>query len=158
VFQKLKPWSNSWILACWLTGLIMISLAGCGTSISAGDFSQTLIGVLAQLNPNQVTIRIINQTSDDIELDVLVDGNLQLLECVGDRGICDFPLQICPQTVEAVEERRFNSEDQFAGGRIFNQNAYFTFTQDGQNGTQRFDCGDVIIFQFSDNDAVATAM
>ncbi len=99
--------------------------------------------------PDPINVRVVNQTSSNVELDILVDGAPVRISCSIIQGVCDQPLLPCPQTVEAVQERLLNDQGQFTGGRNFNGSPDFTFTGG------EISCGSVIIYQFTDTTASA---
>ncbi|MHC4443241.1 MAG: hypothetical protein ACYTF1_15550 [Planctomycetota bacterium] len=140
------------VLACGLLGFCVLGLFGCpgvGGTVSANNvLTGQVQDLLDQLGVdiNTVTIRIINQTIYDVQIDLLVDGLPQQLNCTALAGVCDLPLPACPQTVETVEERRLDSSGRYQGGRIFHNNKNFTFTQ----AEGDFECGSIIVYTITD--------
>jgi hypothetical protein len=123
-------------------------LSGCGTpsvtSILAGQINDQL--------PDFQLVTVINQSQNDVELDIMVDGTAQTLTCSAALQRCDFPISGCPTQVEAVQQRYLDSQGRFVGGRNFNSSADFTFTPG------EFDCDSVLIFKFTDTTAEAFAI
>ncbi len=127
-----------------------VLLAGCGVGTNV---LTSILGnnVEEQFGLNGVDIRIINQSTATEELDILVDGQPYTISCLSTVQICDFYLSTCPQRVQAVTERRLDAAGRFVGGRDFTGNDDFTFDR----GAGEFDCGDFIIYRFSDTEADA---
>jgi hypothetical protein len=93
-----------------------------------------------------VAIRVINQTSAVLTLEVLVDNERQTYTC-SSQGVYEFQLGRCPEVVEAVSEREFEPDGTFLGGRDFTGSAAFRLTRDD------FECGETIIFRFTESSA-----
>ena len=142
-------------------GLVLLGLVltlGCGQSGVNTIISSEISTALQQLDQNSVTLRLINQSESgyNLELTLSVDGTQQTFECVADNGItggvCDFPLTPCPQTVQGIQEQMLDSNGRFVGGRNLTNSQDFTFTRG------EFQCGDALIYQFTDRTAEASAL
>ena len=127
-----------------------VLLAGCGVGTNV---LTSILGsnVDEQFGMNGVDIRIINQSTATEELDILVDGQPYTISCLSAVQICDFYLSTCPQRVEAVSERRLDTAGRFVGGRNFEGSDACTF----DSGEGEFNCGDFLIYRFSDTEADA---
>jgi len=102
------------------------------------------------LDSSTLNIRIVNQSEGKTEeLDLRIDGALRTFTCDADAQICNFSLGAVPSRVEAVEERRLDDEGAFTGGRDFEGQSEFTFTQDD------FQAGSTIVYQLGEDSASA---
>ncbi|UCD27937.1 MAG: hypothetical protein JSV03_12660 [Planctomycetota bacterium] len=131
--------------------LVWCGCAGVGPGISANSILiDEIQDLLTQygIDPNIVTIRIINQTDLTEELEVLVDDLPQIISCTPAQGICDVPLLTCPQRIEVVQERRLDISGGYQGGRIFHGNPEYIFLQ----SEGEFQCGSIIVFLLTEFD------
>jgi hypothetical protein len=128
-------------------GLLLALAGGCGyATISVNDILDAQIREATGTLPTDTsTILLVNQTQTTIELDILVDGTLNTVTVTPDEGRRSFTPTICPLTVEVVQERRLNSLGAQVGGRNFNGNAAFVFTED------EFSCESTIVFTFTED-------
>jgi hypothetical protein len=137
------------LLALALPTLAGLACTGGGSDINSGVLGQ----ILDSARSTTVLIRVVNQTTSDLTATINVDGVEKVLPiCTSVQSICDYLLATCPTTIALVQEVRQDANEDFTGGRNFEGNPDFTFT----NG--EFNCGGTIIFQFSDTQASATAM
>jgi hypothetical protein len=111
--------------------------------------NQQVEEVLGQLFDDVVIVRVINQTNNDIELDLLVDNVGQTVDCSAALQVCDLVLSNCPQDIRAVEQRSLDPQGRFVGGRFFNDTDAFNF------GPGEFDCQSVIVYKFTEGGAEA---
>ena len=145
VMRRLTVLSAAW-LAGWFA-IIGTALPGCG--VNASEFESWLSEVAGSTKTltyqETVAIRIVNQTSAVLMLDVLLDNQMQTFNCTS-QGICEFPLASCPEVIEAVSERRFDTRGTFIGGRDFTGADAFRLTRDD------FQCNETIMFIMSESD------
>jgi hypothetical protein len=142
-----------------LAAAAALSLAVTGCGQSGGSLVNAILEAQLDLvgdtapNPNEtVRIQVINQTTRTVELDLLVDGLPQTISCDPSEARCAFVPAECPGVVEAVQERELNEDGAFVGGRNFNGNPVFIFTD------EEFQCGAVILFTFTDLEATAQVL
>ncbi len=134
--------------------LALVSTLGCFAA-SGNQFEQLLLelaGKSATIAENTLTIRLINEAGSGIteSLTLEIDGVDQTFTCSSTQNVCDFILDVCPQAVIAVSERRTDAAGLFQGGRNFNgSDESFNFT------AGEFQCGQVILYRFSGEDAEA---
>jgi hypothetical protein len=128
-------------------GILFVVAGGCGyASINVNDVLDAQIrDVTGTVPTNTSTILLVNQTQTTIELDILVDGTLNTVTVTPDEGEKSFTPTVCPLTVEVVLERRLNSLGAVVGGRNFDHNAAFVFTED------EFTCVSTIVFTFTED-------
>lgn len=147
----------SWSLGRMIAGMVV--LAGLGTGCILGQQDPTQLNRFLQalidesglpVSSDTVTVRIIN-LSDGLteELDLQVDGFVETFECTAEEGVCNFLLAEVPAMVETLEERRFDEDENFAGGRVFVGQEEFVFTQDD------YSAGSIIVFRLSETSAEA---
>lgn len=138
------------VLSSILAGVAL--LGGWACTGNAGV--NTVLGTISNTaKQNTLMVRVVNHTSYDVEVEIRVDGDLKVLPlCTAMQGTCDYVLVECPGVVEILQESRYDSEELFMGGRNFEANPAFIFTQD------QFDCGDTILLQFSETSASAQAL
>ena len=132
------------LLAGWLI-IVGAILPGCG-AMSTSEFESLvseLVGSTKTLNTT-VALRIVNQSSAELTLEVLVDDEMQTLTC-SSQDICEFPLELCPEVIELVSERRFDSRGTFLGGQNFTDAAAYRLTRDD------FQCHETVIFRFTES-------
>jgi hypothetical protein len=133
-------------------GLVM---AGCGffAPVDVNAILKQLAEENNVLPQRALTIRIVN-LSDGLteQLVVRIDDELQTLTCEAGQSICDFDLAFLPDRVEAIEERRLDADDNFAGGRTLDGQDAFSFTSDD------YDFGSTIIYEFSETAASAEVL
>ena len=147
------------VTAFWtpvLFGLGLVCLFGCpvGGGSSINDILGGQIGdVLEQIDENRLTLRIVNQTDANLEVDFLVDGQPRTISCSALEVVCDSPVLPCPGVIEIVSERRLDGSGGFVGGRTFNGNEQFIFRQ----GVD-VNCGQFIIYRFSVDQVEAFAL
>jgi hypothetical protein len=129
--------------------LTLVSCTGGGGNTSGSIYTN----IIDNAKQNTVTIRVINETTASVETEIRVDGVIKVLPaCSATQRTCDYILTTCPAVVELLQETRVTTDDVFVGGRNFEGNPDFTFT------STEFDCGDLIMFQFSDTVASAQVM
>lgn len=136
-------------------GLMLAGLAGCGGTggSSVNDFLDAQLAQLGfQTSFDTSQIQMINQTQQDIQLDLLIDNVAVTLTCTAVQQRCTFFPDVCPLTVQAVEERRLTPLGSYTGGRLFNNNPEFTFTE------TEFDCQSMILFTFTDDETTAEVL
>lgn len=144
ILQRLATRRNIW-LAGWLA-TVGLMLPGCGAMGS--DEFESLINDLAGSTKTLTTttaIRIVNQSSAVLTIKVLVDGEMETYTCSSQR-ICEYPLALCPDVIQLISERRFDTSGTFLGGRDFADAALFQLTHDD------FQCNETIIFRFTESD------
>ena len=132
------------LLAGWLIA-ITVTLPGCGT-LGAGAFEAwvTELAGSSHILTETVKIRIVNQSAAMVSLEVNVDGFLETLTCSA-QSICETPLGYCPNMIELVSERRFDTRGTFLGGRDFEDADVFTLTQED------FECDETVIYRFTES-------
>ena len=108
--------------------------------------------LIEQYGGHASRIRIINQTGSDLVMDFLIDDLPQQVECKAAIGLCDVVLSACPERVEAVQMRLYDSYGQFNGGVNYNGNEDFIF-ESGE-----FTCTSVLIFDFDESGGSAYAL
>lgn len=124
------------VLPLGCTGL----LPGLSSSISSTDILRDLLG---SVQPNTVQLSVINQTTYDIQLDVLVDGVPQTL--TASVGVPSrYVLQTCPTEVITVAER-WLQDGRVVGGRTYPANSQYSFRAGS------FSCGSVLTWVLSQN-------
>lgn len=137
------------------SALVLTLLAAVGCTGGGGDPTNAILGTVANAaRQNTLLIRVVNATTSTVETTIRVDGQIKLLPaCSPTQRVCDFFLTKCPSMVELIEEtRRDPVTEAFMGGRNFESNPDFIFTDD------EFDCSATLIFQFSESQASAQAM
>lgn len=147
--------SNRMLRACRMTVLPLSGLLiATGLACTGNGATNTVLGVVANtLRTNTLMIRVVNDTTSDVEVELRVDGVMKLLPpCTALQQACDYVLTTCPQVVEVIQETRRDTNGVFMGGRNFESNPDFTF------GPGEFSCGNTIILQFSDTVAYAQAI
>ena len=155
-----------WISRRWLGGavvLVSLALSGCGGSPAAGfnavigeaaqDLAQEFDEDFVLGFPGVTFIRVINQTGMDLTLELSLDDIPLIISCTAASGVCDLPLAVCPEEIEAVEQTLTNDRGGFGGGRIFDRKEEFNFTQ----GVD-FTCGQFVTYQFTEGAAAAFAL
>jgi hypothetical protein len=125
-------------------------LATCGCNyFSATNINDILDAQIREatgtLPTDTSTILLVNQTQNIIEMDILVDGTLNTVTVTPEEGRASFTPTVCPLTVEVVQERRLNSQGLQIGGRNYNHNPAFVFTED------EFSCQSTIVFTFTED-------
>lgn len=139
------------ILLGGLTGLALLAITACTGSFGGSAISGALSDIIDAARSNTVFIRVGNSTGWDVEVVLRVDGVLKTLPaCQATEGICDYVLTSCPLTIELLQERRMDSRGIFRGGSDFEGDPDFTFTSD------EFECGSLILFEFSETTASAS--
>jgi hypothetical protein len=129
-------------------GLVLAAVCGCGyySPTTINDILDAQIRQLTGVAPTDTSqIQLVNQTQNTIELDVLIDGLLTTITCTPTNQQVTYTPLVCPLTVEVVQERRFNDKGAFVGGREYNHNPAFVFTE------TEFDCQSVIMFTFTED-------
>lgn len=133
-----------------LLGTAMLLSSGCGgydpLSFLAGpnaalrQFVESTTGPI-QEGRNTVTIRIANRSDVfDVELELLIDGQSRVFRCSADDGVCQFFLPSVPSVIQAIEESRWDEEDRYRGGTVFEGDPSYTFT------SSQYGRGSVILF------------
>ena len=146
--MQLKPRSLTWLILA-ISGCAVI-MSGCNSGTSLNTvLNQQLTAVLGTVNPQVLRIEVVNQTINDVQLDLTVDGTPQTITCSAFIQVCDLTLTTCPSNITAVQQRSLDSSGRFVGGRNFNGNAAFTFT------TGEFKCDSTIVYKFTETDATA---
>lgn len=137
-------------LAASILVLPLLSLVSC----TGGGTNSTILDTINRtVKKNTLTIRIANDTTSSVSADIRVDGVIKTLPaCTPIQRTCEYILATCPQVVELLQETRVDANDVFTGGRNFEGNPEFTFT------SGEFQCGDMIMFQFSETEATAQIM
>lgn len=141
--------------AVMTAGLLLVAAGGCNyyASVNINSILDAQIREATGTLPSDTsTILLVNQTQNTIELDILVDGTLNTVTVTPDEGRKSFTPTVCPLTVQVVQERRLNSLGAQVGGRNYNGNAAFTFTED------EFDCQSTIVFTFTEDQTTATVL
>lgn len=142
------------VLLSGLALLATLTAAGCFAA-GGNQFRQLLLQLAGKSGTaleNTLTIRLINEAGSGIteSLTLEIDGIQNTYTCSSDQNLCDFVLETCPQAVIAISERRTDAAGLFQGGRNFNgSDESFNFT------AGEFECGQVILYRFSENDAEA---
>ena len=103
---------------------------------------------------NSIFLRIANRGQWQQQVQLRVDGRLVTLPRCDANGAtpCDSILSTCPETIELVQETRFDANGGFAGGRSFNGNEAYIFHRG------EFECGATILFEFTDTSATTTIL
>jgi len=131
---------------------LTLVLAGAGCT-GDGTMNSALGVILNTTKQHTLLVRVVNNTQSDLEVDIRVDGEIkQLPLCTALQQTCDYILSSCPTTIEVIQETRRNADGQFMGGRNFETNPAFIFTQG------EFECGDTLLLEFSVNSASAQAL
>lgn len=121
------------------------ALAGCGGGNPINAILGNQIGAaLNSASTSVVVVRIINQTGQTMEVDLLVDGLAQTVSCTSVLQVCDSVLPTCPQRIETVRDRKVDLQGRFLGGHEFNGNEAFIFERG------EFQCGQHLIYQYDD--------
>lgn len=129
-------------------GLLLATAGGCGfySSVNVNDILDAQIreqnGVLTT---DTSRVLLVNQTQNTIELDILVDGTPVTITVTPQDERTTYTPSFCPYTIEVVEERRLNSLGAFVGGRNYNHNEAFVFTE------TEFDCQSTIVITFTED-------
>ena len=131
-------------LAGWVITIGSL-LPGCG-AMDASEFEALVTEITGSSRTltDTVRIRIVNQSSSMLELEMSVDGELHTLTC-SSQDICETALGFCPEVIELVSERRFDSGGTFLGGKDFEDAEVFTITRD------KFECNETVIFRFTES-------
>lgn len=145
----IRPSRSAVISAC-----VLALLAGAGCTGSGGDSGTGILGgLLNAARRNLIMVRVVNETTSNMEVELRVDGATKILPiCTALQRTCDYVLTTCPGLIEVVQETRLDDDENFTGGRNFEGNPDFTFT------SGEFECGDTLILQFSDTQASAQAI
>lgn|GEM_PF-2654234 len=107
------------------------------------------------ISKDSVFIRIANRGESTQEIQIRVDGELKTLPQCAPGNLsdpCDSVISECPETIELVQETRYDLDGGFAGGRSFNGNEDFIFRRG------EFECGATIFLEFTDTTATATIL
>jgi len=133
------------ILAGWLA-IFGLMLAGCSV-ISAAEYEAWLNKLVGSSHvlTESVKIRIVNQSSSVLSLELSVDGVVDTMTC-DDQEICETALEYCPSEISLVSERRFDSDGTFLSGQDFDDTDDFTLTRDD------FECTETVILKFTESD------
>jgi len=100
-----------------------------------------------------VTIRIADQTPGlDEKLTVRIDGLESVLVCPATQGSCDFVLADIPDTIEAIQEQRFDQDGGYQGGRVFEGQTGFSFDRSD------YGAGSVILFLLGDQNGTVQVL
>lgn len=141
---------HKWMSPACVTGVVLsLMLAGCtGTSL----FQAGINTLIDSAKSTTLILRVINGTTADIQVTVRVDGvDKELPLCTSIQGTCDYVLSSCPNSVELIQEARYNAADEYVGGRNFEGNADYSFVQGD------FQCGGQVIYEFNDSSATGMA-
>ena len=136
-----------------LGGVVVLALAaGCGGLFGGGTGTSTLSSLeeLRDLFGDQiVTLRIATTAGQAAELDIRVDGEfIALQECSSVQSTCNYILNPCPDLIELIESRRFNSSGDLLGGARYDTVPGFSFSRE----EGYFSCGDTLFVDLtSDN-------
>lgn len=132
-----------------IAGLSILT-SGCGTSRTV--INAEIAAALAKVDSNIVIVEVVNQTTNDIQVDFTIDGLPQTVTCTTLQQVCPVTLPACPAEVRAVEQRSLDAQGRFVGGRLFNGNEAFSFT------SGEFNCESVLIYKFTESGASAFAI
>lgn len=139
------------ILLCSLAGLALLAGLACTGSFGGSPISGPLTDIIDAARGTTALIRVGNSTGWDLQLRLRVDGVEKTLPtCAATQGTCDYLLSTCPQTIELLQERQLDSRGVFRGGRDFEGDPDFTFT------AGEFECGSMILYEFSETTATAS--
>lgn len=137
-----------------LGGVAIVALAaGCNLLFGGGTTGTSTLSSLEELRElfgNEiVSLRIATRVGQAAELDIRVDGEfIALDECSAIQSTCNYILNPCPDVIELIESRRFNSSDELLGGARYDTVPGFSFTR--EDGF--FTCGDTLFIDLtSDN-------
>jgi hypothetical protein len=131
-------------LAAGGAGLLgCLLMAGCGGSPVNEAISGQIERAIGTLSPPTLQVRIINQDIHIKEVELLADGTMFRLSCSPEQQVCDFLMPTCPSYVELIQERQFNDQGWYLGGRLFH--GQYIYHNPGD-----FTCGSVLILKFSD--------
>jgi hypothetical protein len=141
-------------IVCGVAGFGLAALAGCMAASGSQfqDLVNQLLGGSTTLASTTLTIRIVNEAGTGIneELKLEIDGVEQTFTCSATQHVCDVALLACPQQVIAISERRVDTGGYFQGGRNFNGGEEsFNFVRG------EFECGQIILYRFTDTVAEA---
>lgn len=127
-----------------LTGISLLALTGCPNQ-AGSDVLGDLVGPLP-FSPGTLTLRAINSSAFDSEVELLIDGEAFTLTCDAADGTCDSFFSECPDEVQLIQQSFFDDAGNFNGGRRFtNVPEKYTYTAD------EF-CGAMIAFRFNFDD------
>ena len=137
-----------------VSAIVLPLFASLGCTGGGGDSSSGVLGTLLNTaRKSTVMVRVVNETTANIEVELRVDGALKVLPtCTALQRVCDYVLTTCPSVIEVMQETRRDDDENFMGGRNFEGNSDFTFT------SGEFECGDTLILQFSEDEASAQAV
>ncbi len=142
-------WRRVLLLAALPNLLLFVGSACSPASAVNTVLNQQVSEVLGSI-PEYLIVRVVNQTNNDVQLDILVDGLQQTVTCSSLVQVCDLVLTDCPQVIQAAEQRSLDPQGRFVGGRIFNGNEAFTFRQG-----EEIQCDSVIVYKFTEGGAEA---
>jgi hypothetical protein len=111
---------SGWLSLVAVLASGLLPLVGCGGS----DVNEVLRQLVDDrgLNPTDtsLTIRISDQTEGlDEKITLRIDGLDEVFECPAKEKVCSFPLTQIPDTIEAIQEERYDTDGGFQGGRVF---------------------------------------
>jgi hypothetical protein len=134
-------------------GACLAALAGCGSS-DVNAVLRQLVEDRGLIDPSTtVTIEIANQTPGVEErLTLRIDGLDQVFVCPAAEGSCEFPLEQIPDTIEAIQEERYDGDGAFAGGRVLEGQPAFAFDRSD------YGQGSIVLYLLGESSAEAKVL